>query len=212
MKLDQIVLDKLCFLRDKGPTEVGGFAISHKNDPLHVKDIRLIPQKTTSVTVKFDDIGVADFTEDMFENGLHPQQFLRIWWHTHPGNSAIPSFVDEGTFEDVFGKCNWSVMFILARGGETYARLQLRGDIKGSVLLPVQVERTTIYDPSWKEEYDNNVTHLKEPNHGKVPKTERFSPIFGIDELLDDSDWDWSDRETDSVAIICDGDDEFDTY
>ncbi len=210
MKFDQTAWDKLCYLRDKGQTEVGGFAVSHDDDLLHVREIHLVPQETTSVTVKFEDSGVADFTENMFEDGIHPRQCLRIWWHTHPGDSATPSFVDEDTFEKVFGKCSWSIMFILAEGGEHYARLQLRGDLEGSIILPVQVQRDMYYDPEWAEEYDNFVTPLKEKKYGPVSKTAGLSPLFGADELSDYGDWYWSDREADRVAAIRDGDLEFD--
>ncbi len=211
MKFDQSAWDKLCYLRDRGQTEVGGFAVSHDNDLLHVREIHLVPQETTSVTVKFADEGVADFTENMFEEGIEPRQCLRIWWHTHPGNSATPSFVDEETFEKVFGKCDWSIMFILAKGGEYYARLQLRGgSLEGSVILPVQVQRDVYYDPEWEEEYHSNVTPLKEKKYGTLSKTAGLSPLFGTEELSDDSDWDRSDREADCVAAISDWDLEFD--
>ena len=57
------------------------------------------------------------------EQGHHPEQFARLWIHTHPGSSPHPSGPDEDTFERVFGKCHWAVMFIMARTGQTYARL-----------------------------------------------------------------------------------------
>ncbi|MCA9099133.1 MAG: hypothetical protein KDA36_12140, partial [Planctomycetaceae bacterium] len=44
--------------------------------------------------------------------------------HTHPGDSATPSFVDEETFAGKFSDPDWAIMGILARSGATYARLR----------------------------------------------------------------------------------------
>ena len=60
--------------------------------------------------------------------------------HTHPGSSADPSFVDEETFERVFGSCDWALMFIIARSGQTYARLRFNTGPGGQVLLPVEID------------------------------------------------------------------------
>ena len=51
---------KLLFLRDHGPTEVGGFAITEPDDPTFVQDIRLVKQQCTAVTVAFDDDAVQE--------------------------------------------------------------------------------------------------------------------------------------------------------
>ncbi len=115
---------KLIYLRDLGPTEVGGFGIIEPDDPRFVTDIVLIKQICTDVTVAFDDTAVADFFDDQIDVGRHPENFGRIWIHTHPGNSARPSQVDVETFARVFGNCDWAVMFILARNGATYADLK----------------------------------------------------------------------------------------
>ena len=83
---------KLVFLRDLGPTEVGGFGISAADDLLLIEDIRLVRQRCSSVTVQFDDVAVADFFDEMVDLGLPPERFARVWIHTHPGNSASPSW------------------------------------------------------------------------------------------------------------------------
>ena len=118
---------KLLLMRDAGPTEIGGFGITASDDLLLVHDLRLVRQTCTSVSVAFDDRAVADMFDEQVDLGRRPEQFARIWIHTHPGSSAVPSALDEATFQDVFGRCDWAVMFILARGGATYARLQFRG-------------------------------------------------------------------------------------
>ena len=78
----------------------------------------------TCVSVSFDDEAVADYFEDQVEAARVPQQFGRIWLHTHPGNSPEPSMTDENTFTRVFGSCDWAIMFIVAQDGRTFARLR----------------------------------------------------------------------------------------
>src|SRR5687768_15797158 len=93
---------KLLFLRDIGPTEIGGFGIASAEDCLFVEDIALVAQECSPVSVAFDDNSVADFFDDQIDRGLVPARFARIWIHTHPGNSAEPSATDEDTFDQVF--------------------------------------------------------------------------------------------------------------
>ena len=89
---------KLLFLRDAGHTEVGGFGISDPNDLLFVTDFALVRQTTSPITVEFDDVSVADHFDRYIDKGYTPEQVGRIWIHTHPGQSARPSGVDEDTF------------------------------------------------------------------------------------------------------------------
>lgn len=70
------------FLRDIGPTEVGGFGITRADDLLFIEDIRLMGQVCTSVTVQFDDAAVADFFDEQIDEGRRPEQFARVWVHT----------------------------------------------------------------------------------------------------------------------------------
>lgn len=152
---------KLLFLRDRGPTEVGGFGIAPATDLLYVEDIRLVQQACTSISVAFDDSAVAEFFDEQIDAGRRPEQFGRIWIHTHPGDSAQPSHVDEETFRRVFGPCDWSVMFILARGGETYCRLRFRAGPGGAFEIPVQVDFQGDFAGSnlkaWTREYETAV-------------------------------------------------------
>lgn len=113
---------KLLFLRDRGPTEVGGFGITPPDDLLYVQDVRLVRQRCTVVSVAFDDTAVAEFFDEQVDAGRKPEQFGRIWIHTHPADSALPSQLDEETYLRVFGRCDWAVMFILhVRGNGTAA-------------------------------------------------------------------------------------------
>ena len=89
-----------------------------------------------------------------------------------PDDCPSPSSVDEETFARVFGGCDWAVMFILARGGATYARLRFntgpgakaREDIYDSV--PSIGPDGTIYIGS----YDHHVYALNPDG------TERWMP------------------------------------
>jgi proteasome lid subunit RPN8/RPN11 len=151
---------KLLHWRDLGPTEIGGFGISRLDDPLCVEDIGLVRQTCTAMSVQFDDEAVADLFEEQVDLGRQPAEFARIWIHTHPGNSPWPSSVDEETFGRVFGNCDWAVMFILALGGDVYARLRLRIGVDGphvALRLPARIDWSRplpASDPdAWQAEY-----------------------------------------------------------
>jgi proteasome lid subunit RPN8/RPN11 len=148
---------KLLFLRDQGPTEIGGFGIARAGDPLFIEDVVLVRQSCTAITVRFEDEAVADFFDRQIDLGRKPESFARVWIHTHPGNSATPSHVDERTFRRAFGACDWAVMAILARGGESYARLRFNTGPGGELLIPVRVDYRTPFRCSdeavWEAEY-----------------------------------------------------------
>ena len=63
---------------------------------------------------------------------------------------------DEETFARVFGRSDWAVMFILARGGQSYARLRFNVGPGGSLMLPVEVDYRRPFPASdqaaWSEE------------------------------------------------------------
>lgn len=152
---------KLLFLRDLGDTEVGGFGISSNEDIFLLEDFRLIKQHATAVTVKFDDEAVADFFDEQIDAGRQPERCGRCWIHTHPGDSAEPSGTDEETFARAFGDSSWALMFILARGGATYARLKFGCGPGAELLVPVEIAwdvpfAGTDHD-AWEEEYDQCV-------------------------------------------------------
>ena len=166
---------KLQFFCHLGETEIGGFGITAKDDPLYVEDFVTVRQQTSMMTVAMEDEAVADFSDRCVDQGLLPQNFLRIWCHTHPGVSPDPSGVDEETFARVFGACDWAVMFILGRTAKTFARLSFHVGPGASVLLPVSVDwsvwPTILADPQfsmanlltdWQLEFAANVHHRQE--------------------------------------------------
>lgn len=158
---------KFLFLRDRGETEVGGFGISSLDDPLLIEDVQLVRQVCSAVTVTFDDEGIADYFDARVDEGLAPEQFARVWLHTHPGNSPDPSQTDENTFFRVFGACDWAVMGILAQGGASYARLRFRAGPGGALQIPMEVDFKTPFPGSdsaaWDAEYRACVTQMALP-------------------------------------------------
>ena len=152
---------KLLYFRDKGETEIAGFGITQPNDLLRVEEFVTIRQEVTMASFCFEDACVADFFDAQVDAGKKPEQFARILTHTHPGNSATPSATDEENFQRVFGRCDWTVMFILAGGGQSYARLRFNVGPGGEVVIPVQVDYSPPFAGSdfaaWEAEYQANI-------------------------------------------------------
>lgn len=182
---------KLQFLRDLGPTEIGGFGVSHPNDLLRVEDVVLVKQSCSVVTVAFNDDSVADYFDRMVDQGLQPEQFARIWLHSHPGSCPRPSSVDEATFTRVFGRNDWSIMGIVARNDATYARLRYRVGPGGSWDIPVRVDFTAPFSGSdhdaWCEEYAACVV-AEQP---RLPQLEPGPAQFGVPSIWNEEDQLW---------------------
>ena len=161
LRFSPVAWAKLLFLRDADETEVGGFGISAADNLLFVEDIQLVRQSCDVGSVAFDDESVADFFDRQVNAGIAISRCARIWLHTHPGSSPQPSVTDEETFARVFGRCDWAVMFILARGGQSYARLRFHVGPGGDIDLPVQVDYSKPFVGSdhaaWSAEHQANV-------------------------------------------------------
>ena len=197
---------KLLYLRDRGDTEVGGFGLAATDDLLFVEDVQLVRQRCTMMTVAFEDEAVADFFDRQVDRGLRPEQFARIWVHTHPGDCPAPSLTDERTFERVFGKSDWAVMFILARGGPSYARLAFNVGPGGALEIESCVDYSRPFSGSnaacWDQEYQAHVISAPPTPHalgefwdenlGLLPFADERAPWpLGFDGR-DDDDHDFS--------------------
>ena len=184
-------------------------------DELLVTEFHLLNQKCTSISVAFEDEAVADYFEKMVDAGRKPEQFARIWLHTHPGDSPMPSTTDEATFARVFGSCDWAIMFILSRTGKTYARLRFRAGPGGQLLVPVGVRWDLpigeIDDDVWGDEYADTVEDLDlfksdrlewwdEPTVKDASRSE--SQLEQIDDL-DAAFEEWYGRYEEEVADGC---------
>ncbi len=181
LRFTPLAFSKLVHLRDSGPTEIGGFGISLPNEPLVIADVALVPQACTAVTTSLDDAGVADYFDEQVDSGRRPEEFARIWVHTHPGTSPRPSQTDEATFARVFDASDWAVMFILARGGATYARLRFSAGPGGQLQIPVEVDFRREFAASdrsaWDDEYQKNVY--------EKARNATFQPAASFDNPID---------------------------
>lgn len=195
---------KLQYFCHRGDTEIGGFGLTSfgnsggDRDLLLIEDFMTVKQEVSAVTVSFDDEAVADLFVDQVEAGRKPEQFARIWLHTHPGRSAEPSGVDEETFARVFGASDWAVMFILAKGGATYARLRFNIGPGGEVRIPVEVEYGEAFGPSdhaaWEAEYQTNIH--PEPAAVMMSGAWGDDDVIGADNMgLFDADDEWAELE-----------------
>jgi proteasome lid subunit RPN8/RPN11 len=152
---------KLLFFRDRGETEIGGFGICSTNDLLKIEEFETVKQDVTLASVAFDDEAVADHFDRQVSLGRKPEQFSRVWLHSHPGESPEPSGTDEETFDRVFGRCQWAVMFILGRTGKTHACLRFNIGPGGQSLIPVEVDFSGGFPasdrPAWEAEYQAHI-------------------------------------------------------
>ncbi len=152
---------KLIYFRDQGDTEISGFGISDPDDLLCVREFQTIRQEASVASISLDDQAIADYFDVQVDAGRQPEQFFRIWLHTHPGGSSHPSSTDESTFERVFGRCDWALMCIVAQEGEIYARLRFNTGPGGEVKIPVLVDYSLPFAASdhqaWQAEYDANI-------------------------------------------------------
>lgn len=171
------------YLRDAGKTEVCGFGVTTDYDLLFVEDVVLVHQLCTWASAELDDDAVADYFDDQVDQGRKPEQFGRIFLHTHPGDSPKPSNTDEATFQRVFGNVAWAVMFILARGGACYARLRYNVGPGLDVELPVEVDYGQPFEATdweaWQEEYEANVHQPPEPEPKRQSSRNLLEDGFG---------------------------------
>ncbi|MHC4538472.1 MAG: MPN domain-containing protein [Planctomycetota bacterium] len=150
------------YFRDKSDNEVGGFGISDPDDLLFVREFVTVKQEVTAVSVMFDDEAVADFFDEQVDLARKPEQFARLWLHSHPGHSPEPSAVDEATFKRVFGHCQWAILFVIAQDNKTYTRLSFNVGPGGQVLIPTQIDYGPDFGPSNRELWDTEYTaHIK---------------------------------------------------
>ena len=126
--------------------------ISDPKDPLHIVDFAFLPQECTSVSTDFDeDAQNAWMEEMMIEKKLNPDQFTRVWAHTHPSQSASPSSTDWETFQEIMGNMPWGVMLILGTSNEFSCVFRVKEQMLNIPVLTAPQE----INPEWAKELEN---------------------------------------------------------
>lgn len=165
---------KLLYFRDKSDNEVGGFGIGTPDDLLFIREFLTVKQEVTCVSVKFDDEAVSKFFDEQVDLGRRPEQFARVWLHTHPGDSPDPSSTDEETFKRVFGNCQWAAMCIVAQDNSAYARLSFNIGPGGQILIPVEVDYSQDFGPSdhsaWDAQFQADIRPMEWLNRPALPQ------------------------------------------
>jgi len=75
------------------------------------------------------------------------------------------------TFERVFKKCQWALLFVVAQDNETYAKLQFNIGPGGHVLIPVEIDYSQDFGSSahdlWDTEFAAHVKATEWPDERK---------------------------------------------
>lgn len=157
---------KLIWLRDRGQTEITGFGLGGEQDPLRIEDVILLTQVTTSASVEFEDDAIAEMCDRARAAGIAVNRFRKISIHTHPGNSPTPSSTDETAYKDYFIDHDWSILFILARGGDWYARYRVGRPVPVQMALDVRIDYqgdTRAVDDAARADWDQEYTTYVRP-------------------------------------------------
>lgn len=158
---------KAKYLANQHQVEVGGWCIApDKDKPFEVHDFKLTKQESTVGSIDFDDEGTVEFMEDELEAGLEFDQFMRVWIHTHPGDSASPSPLDRTTFRQLADTLPYVVMLIISKSGSATAEIGYKLPTGQFVSMPCGIRIDWAMDrwTEWDIEFNNNVT-VPPPRH-----------------------------------------------
>lgn len=182
-------------IRDSGDTEVGAYGVTSEKDPLLVIGL-VLPKQTVSVTsVDVDGDDLLDLTEAMDKLGYSADRWSRVWCHTHPGNSATPSSVDEAYFKELDQE--WSAMVILAENDETYCRFSWcpKSGAVASAVVDIEIDYECDFPGTsrkeWLKECDKKVTRQVFKAQPFLPAKYRaplWSPGVNVGQVTQDND------------------------
>lgn len=177
LKFSPYAWAKMQYMLRAGDTEVGMMGITTLEDPLKIYDVVVLPQESTGASFEFTKEGIANFYEDCIDCGLKPIQYSRVWIHTHPSGVHGPSSTDEKNFSEIFGNCDWAVMYILAKDNVDYCALQFnnmpahRVELTGSrvdFLIPFPASNVLEWEKEYKENVKKKVFEYKKNKNDKV--------------------------------------------
>lgn len=120
-------------LRREHHDQIRGFGITAVADPLAIEEIRFLDRSDGA------DVEVLEFLAREIERELPVDRCARVWIGTRPGRSARPTSAEVATFARLFGAVPWCVLFLVAHGGATYARLRYHVGPGGSWQIPVNI-------------------------------------------------------------------------
>jgi hypothetical protein len=157
----------MMYMRDKGSTEVSGFALTDEKDEYLVIDFIMPKQECGAATTEMSAEGLVEMFDKLSGPpkfggmGLSPSRYGRIWIHTHPGFSSEPSGTDWATFRQTFGGKDWAIMFILSNERAATCILQIE-DVPGAYFrIPWGVDWDYAFAgtnfEAWDKEYDDKV-------------------------------------------------------
>lgn len=154
---------KLKYLYDKSvdkKTEISFCGISTAEKPLYVKDVVMPKQKGHSTETEWDSEDISEFVNQMLDKGYKPEEFFRIWIHTHPGFSCNPSGHDEKQIVELFGNVNFGVMAIMGKDHKMSAHLILNyKSLRTITEIPVKYELPDYseHHEKWDEEIEEAI-------------------------------------------------------
>jgi hypothetical protein len=186
LRLDPLAWLKLQFFATTWDCAVGGFGLSTGEDPFHVERFTTVPQHATRDAVHFVDAGagagaVARARRRPRRRRPRPRfRPSRVLILTHAGTDPAPTEADEALFAATFGHLDWSALLVVARDGDTFARLSLTSGPIRTVPLTIEIDWRTwsrfVEDQpcqfprlaeAWKDEYARNIhfdDELTEPS------------------------------------------------
>ena len=152
---------KMIYMRDKQANEVSCMAIT-PNTLNIIEELYFPRQEVQSAYVDIDEDGLALMCDELAQKGLQPEQFMRIWIHTHPKSmGATPSGRDRQCMEESFSTPDWAIMMIFSQNGESFAELRMNKPFLMTQKLDIFVDYSSPFPASnkaeWDKEYEKNV-------------------------------------------------------
>ena len=167
LTLTAFAYQKLCYWEAMSrKEEVSCFGIStRKEEPLRVSELFMPAQEVTANSTDPTEEGLADMFDILLGAGLEPNQFARIWIHTHPFKSE-PSTKDFATCREVFGECDWFIMLIKGNDGFTCYMYSMTGvPVRNKLAVGIDYCNPglpTKIVQGWTDTFQNNVVEAKE--------------------------------------------------